>query len=106
MLRGDRVTLRPTRREDLQRQWEFNNDVEIELLGGGDVPEPQSLERLQAEFDDEVGKGGRDGASFAIEADGLYIGRCGLFHIDEAARSAELGIGIGDHAYLGKGYGR
>ena len=106
MLRGDRITLRAMRRDDLPRQCEFNNDVEFELLGGGDVPEPQSLERLQAEFDEDAGKGGRDGANFAIEADGIYIGRCGLFHVDEAARTAELGIGIGDHAYRGKGYGR
>jgi RimJ/RimL family protein N-acetyltransferase len=106
MLRGERVTLRAMRRDDLQRQNAFNNDLEFELLGGGDVPEPQSLERLQAEFDEDAAKGGRDGANFAIEADGQYIGRCGLFNVDEAARTAELGIGIGDRAYWGKGYGR
>jgi RimJ/RimL family protein N-acetyltransferase len=106
MLRGERVTLRAFRREDLQRQCEFNNDLEVELAGGGDMPEPQSLERLQAEFDEEVGKGGRNGPNFAIEADGVFIGSCGLFHIDQTARTAELGIGIGDRAYWSKGYGR
>lgn len=105
MLRGEKVLLRAIAREDLSRQNEFNNDLEFEILGGGDPPEPQSLERLQARFAEDLAKGQRDGPSFAIEADGLYIGDCGLFHIDEAARTCELGIGIGDERYRGRGYG-
>jgi RimJ/RimL family protein N-acetyltransferase len=106
MLHGGKVTLRSLRREDLQRQSEFNNDVEFELLGGGEPWEPQSLQRLEAQFDEGLEKGDRDGPSFAIEANGLYIGGCGLFHFDHAARTCELGIGIGDKAYWGQGYGR
>jgi RimJ/RimL family protein N-acetyltransferase len=106
MLKGEKVILRALKREDLQRQWAFNNDLEIEVLGGGDPPEPQSLERLEAEFDASTQKGGRDGTSFAIEADGKYIGGCGLFHFDQIAHTCEMGIGIGDRAYWGHGYGR
>ena len=43
---------------------------------------------------------------FAIEADGKYIGGCGLFHFEWTARTCEVGIGIGDAAYRGRGYGR
>jgi hypothetical protein len=46
VLKGEKVILRAIKREDLQRQWVFNNDLEIEILGGGDPPEPQALERL------------------------------------------------------------
>jgi RimJ/RimL family protein N-acetyltransferase len=106
MLVGDKVTLRGIRREDLSRLWEFNNDVAVELAGGGDPPIPQSLERLQAEFDQEAAKGGRDGARFAIEADGKFIGQCGLFNLDSTAMACELGITIGDKEYWGRGYGR
>lgn len=106
MLKGEKVILRAIKREDLQRQLIFNNDLEIEILGGGDPPEPQSIERLEAEFDENTRKGGRDGTNFAIEADGIYIGACGLFHLDGIARTCEMGIGIGDRAYWGKGYGR
>jgi RimJ/RimL family protein N-acetyltransferase len=106
MLVGERVTLRGIRREDLPRLWEFNNDVAVELAGGGDPPIPQSLERLQAEFDQNAAKGGRDGAQFAIEADGKFIGQCGLFNLDSTAMTGELGITIGDKAYWGRGYGR
>ena len=106
MLHGDKVILRAIQRGDLPRLCEFNNDLAVELAGGGDPPMPQSLERLQAEFDQEAAKGGRDGASFAIEADGVLIGQCGLRPIIEADRTSELGITIGDQAYWGRGYGR
>jgi RimJ/RimL family protein N-acetyltransferase len=100
------VLLRAMRRDDLPRRWAFNNSVEVELASGGDPPIPQSLERLEAEFDADVGRGGRDGASFAIEADGVFIGSCALFNFNEAAHTCELGIVIGDTNYHGKGYGR
>jgi RimJ/RimL family protein N-acetyltransferase len=109
MIRGERVTLRGVRREDLPRLCEFNNDIEVEVAGGGDPPMPQSLERLQAEFDRRAGEGGRDGAWFAIEADGKLIGQCILHSFDNnrgTSRACELGIAIGDKDYWGKGYGR
>ena len=106
MLHAQRVLLRSITRDDLERQCQFNNDVEVEVAGGGDPPMPQSLARLQAEYDQNVGRGGRDGAGFAIEADGKFIGQCALFNLDEVAHTAELGITIGDKAYWGQGYGR
>jgi RimJ/RimL family protein N-acetyltransferase len=109
MLKGERVILRGIRRDDLPRLCEFNNDADVERAGGGDPPFPQSLERLQAEWDKAAGEGGRDGAHFAMEAEGKFIGQCALFGMDECKgvnRNAALGIGIGDKAYWGKGYGR
>jgi RimJ/RimL family protein N-acetyltransferase len=106
MLRGERVTLRALSRDDLPRLWAFNNDLAVELAGGGDPPMPQSLERLQAEFDQNAAKGGRDGTTFAIEVGGTFIGTCGLFGASEIDGTTELGIGIGDKDYWGRGYGR
>jgi RimJ/RimL family protein N-acetyltransferase len=106
MLQGERVRLRGISRDDLPRLWEFNNDLAVELAGGGDPPYPQSLARLQAEFDQEAAKGGRDATRFAIEVDGKCVGACALFHPDATAQTCELGIGIGDKDYWGRGYGR
>jgi RimJ/RimL family protein N-acetyltransferase len=106
MLVGERVTLRATTREDLPKIWEFNNDLAVELAGGGDPPMPQAFERLVADWEREVAKGGRDDAVFAIEVDGEFIGQCVLMHAHETARTVELGIGIGDKRYWGRGYGR
>ena len=106
MLQGEKVRLRPMSRDDLARIWEFNNDLEVELASGGDPPILQSLARLQAEFDSEASKGGRDGARFSIDADDKLIGHCALFRFDDTARTCELGITIGDKCYWGRGYGR
>jgi hypothetical protein len=38
MLKGEKVVLRSMRRDDLPRLCEFNNDVAVELAGGGDPP--------------------------------------------------------------------
>ncbi len=105
MLKGKSIILRGITRNDLERLCEFNNDLEVELAGGGDPPYPQSLERLQAEFDADAAKGGRNGMQFAIEADGKFIGQCALFRLDEVAQTCELGIAIGDKSYWGRGYG-
>jgi len=100
------VRLRARERDDLARLWEFDNDLAVELAGGGDPPMPQAHARLLAEFEREVAKGGRDGMSFVIEVDGQVIGQCALFNADETAHTCELGITIGDKAYWGQGYGR
>lgn len=106
MLKGQKTLLRAITREDLERLWQFNNDVEVELASGGDPPMPQSFARLQAEYESDIAKGGREGARFAIEADEKCIGQCALFNFNETAQTCELGITIGDKAYWGQGYGR
>jgi RimJ/RimL family protein N-acetyltransferase len=103
MFKGERVTLRATRREDMQRQWASENDPELWFLDGG-VPRPTRMEALLAHFDKGTSSG--DDVSFAIEADDQYIGHCGLHSFDSAARCCELSIEIGDKAYWGRGYGR
>jgi RimJ/RimL family protein N-acetyltransferase len=106
MLVGERLCLRAARREDMEAICRYNNTLEVELAGGGDPPMPQSLERLLAEFDADASKGGRNGTGFIIEADGHCIGQCALFQFDDVARTAALGITIGDKVYWGRGYGR
>jgi len=106
MLKGEKVVLRALEREDLPRLWQFGNDLEVEIAGGGDPPLPKSLARYQAQFEEQAAKGGRDGADFAIEADGVLIGTCGLRNISQVNGTCELGIGIGDKEYWGRGYGR
>jgi RimJ/RimL family protein N-acetyltransferase len=106
MLQGEKVVLRAVRREDLELLCRFNNDLEVEVAGGGNPPMPQSLTRMQAEFDQQAAKGGRDGATFAIDVEGILIGQCGLRDFNETDRTCELGIAIGNKDYWGKGYGR
>ena len=106
MLKGERVTLRALSRDDLPRIWAFNNDLDVELAGGGDPPMPQPFERLLADMERDWATGGRDDALFAIDVDGVHIGACVLMHPNHTAHTVELGIAIGDKEYWGKGYGR
>lgn len=106
MLSGEKVRLRAIERSDLPRIWEFHNDLELEYLRRSEPPTPQSLARLQAQFDAEAARGGRDGTWFGIEADGALIGEIGLLEFQLAARTASLGIAIGDREYWCRGYGR
>src|SRR5690242_16769195 len=102
MLKGEKVVLRSLREADIERLIAFSSDVEYELLAGGDPWAPQTTARLQAWWRDME----RRGPLFIIEADSKCIGTCGLFRFDETARTCELGIGIGDRDYWGRGYGR
>jgi RimJ/RimL family protein N-acetyltransferase len=106
VLQGEKVTLRPLRREDAEIMCRFCNDVEVELAGGGDPPMPHTLEGWQAWYDEHIVKNEKDHASFAIEADGKCIGLCGLWRFDTTSRTCELGITIGERNYWGRGYGR
>jgi RimJ/RimL family protein N-acetyltransferase len=106
MLKGEKVILRAIEREDLERLHAINNNLAVELAGGGDPPMPQSMARLMAEYDSNASHGGRDDAGFAIEVDGMLIGVCALFAFDNTAHTFELGITIGYPEYWGRGYGR
>ena len=103
MLVGKLVTLRALTDADIPRLTEFRNDVEVELIGGGDPPRPRSLEVVREFFAERVKD--RESQNFAIEADGKFIGDCGVFNPDRRGGTAEVGIGIGDRDYWGRGYG-
>jgi RimJ/RimL family protein N-acetyltransferase len=105
MLNGERVLLRAIEDEDLPALARWANDLEVEVLGGGDPPTPQSVERVKAEHARRQ-KESPDDVNFAIEVDGNLIGMVALFRTDTTARTSELGIVIGERSYWGKGYGQ
>lgn len=105
MLKGDKVVLRAIEDEDLPAFARWANDLEVELLGGGDPPTPQSVAHVRSEHE-RRDKESSDNVNFAIEADGKLIGMVGLFRTDTTARTSELGIVIGEREYWGRGYGQ
>ena len=104
MLTGDRVVLRPMSQEDIARQHEFDQDLELYGLDSA-RPRVAPLERARA-FVEGRTRPDEDAAPFAIEADGRYVGYCGLMGMRNRYGNAELGIMIGDRDYWGRGYGR
>jgi len=107
MLNGENVTLRALTREDMQVLWRWSNDVEYELLSGGDPPRPQTLHSWEKWYDDRIAPSyGTTQIDFAIDHDSTMIGTCGLFDIDSVTQTSQLGIGIGEREHWNKGYGR
>lgn len=104
MFQSERVLLRAFTRDDVQRQWEFENNAKVWYLDGG-PPRPASLEKMLAEYEEEVKKES-DRLSFAIEVGGTYVGHCSLHTFQPVHRTCELSIEIGDPEYRGQGYGR
>ncbi len=81
MFKGPRVLIRTTKREDMQRQWEFENDPELWFFDGG-APKPTKLETVLHYFDESVSGDNSSSVSFSIEVEGNYIGHCGLDDFD------------------------
>lgn len=105
MFKGHKVLLRAVTREDMAVQWKAENDPEIYFWDGG-TPRPLSMEQLLSFHDQSQSQSSPNSVSFAIEADGQYIGHCGLHNFDHVARTCELGIEISNRDYWGQGYGR
>lgn len=104
MLRGERVVLRAMEREDLKRIHDLYSNVDLVLLGTN-AWNPVPLAALEKDFDQHVED--KDKADFVIEVDGKVIGKIYLHGWkNRRAGSVELGIGIYDPEYVGKGYGR
>ncbi|MEO8539115.1 MAG: GNAT family protein [bacterium] len=107
MLKGDKVILKPMRRDYLDRYNEFLNDVELLLLSSDSAPMPMEYERLVAQFEAHLARPRSEFLWFGIEVQGgKFVGQCIVHHFDHAARSCEIGITIGDVDYQNRGYGR
>jgi RimJ/RimL family protein N-acetyltransferase len=107
VLTGELVTLRPIEPADYPALAAFANDVGVKLLVGGPPPTPTPQASVSAMY--ERRRESPDEINFAItanEADGQLIGQCGLFRHDHVARTAELGVTIGDRRYWSRGFGR
>ena len=103
MLKGSKVILRAITPEDIERQCQFDNDLELYLLDAS-APQPKSSQQVQTDTENLI-KGG-DAIVFAIEADGEYIGNCELVEFNPINQTCKLGIQIGDRNYWGRSYGR
>jgi len=99
-----KVRLRPVEAGDLsdQRGFFLNPD-----LAGLDCHYPHQFASLDLEklllpekYDP------KQQATFGIDADGKYIGYCGLWNLDSAHNSYELGINIGDPEFWDQGFGQ
>lgn len=103
-LKGERVGLRPPRKESIHAYLAWMNDLDIlqyilRVRPMSLAEEEEWFANLSKRPDDVVFE------IASVEA-GAPVGSCGLHRISSSNRSAELGIVIGDKSLWGKGYGR
>ena len=102
MLSGERVVLRPFRPSDLEPMWRSRLDP---LMWARTTERPLVPETLEAYRARHAERGQGSNAEFAADVDDVLVGRGALFHVDDLARSAEVGLWILPE-HQGKGYGR
>ena len=106
MLYGKRIRLRSNERSDLPKFVEWLNDPEIRRFLSMSMPISESTEE---QWFEKVLKRPPEEQPLGIEikkgGGWRLIGNCGFFDINWRARSAEVGLLIGDKACWNKGYG-
>jgi RimJ/RimL family protein N-acetyltransferase len=104
VLRGPRVTLRPMRHEDAPALMRWGDNAEFAWFqwgrDPGRWPDAASAQAWMDFFPE------RGGSLFAIEYEGRAIGQANYRNWQPKAKSAEVGIGIGEPALWSKGLGR
>ncbi len=102
VIKGEKITLRAITRDDLPRFVEWFNDPEV--TEGLTLSLPMSLDQEEKWYENLLQR--HPVTTWAIEAeDGEHIGSCDLHNFDHQARSAEIGIAIGNKAYWNRGLG-
>jgi RimJ/RimL family protein N-acetyltransferase len=104
MLRGERVTLRPVRAEDLPLLYEWRIDMDT-WAETTDVPPYAMTWELFEERAKQHRELADKNVEFVAEVGGEVVGRATLFGFSDLARSCELGLHFGPE-HRGKGYGR
>jgi RimJ/RimL family protein N-acetyltransferase len=103
---GERIRLRAVEREDIKKYFDWVNDPEVTY--GLSLYLPTSMNEEEKWFE-RVANRAPDERPLAIEVragDGWrLIGNCTFFDIDYIARSAEVGIMIGDKGLWNQGFG-
>lgn len=101
----NRIRLRPKLPGDAVDDYRWRKDP---LLAYFDATSPVniSFEEYFKSYQDELERPFKNYSHFAIETlDGLHIGNCMLYDIDEYKKEAQLGILIGERAFWDNGYG-
>lgn len=102
-LEGDRIYLSPISMEDAETYTKWLNDRKV-TDGIGGTKNLVSIEN-EKEWITKCLQSGRKCFGIILKENDKLIGNCGLEDFDNVARSATLGIFIGEEQYRSNGYG-
>ena len=105
IITGKKIKLREKNLSDAHNDFTWATDPELARLDATpllDMPFSHYLMDYASELHYSLPSRHR----FAVESlDGMHIGNCTYYDVDEARGEAELGVMIGDRDYWDKGYG-
>ena len=104
-LRGARVVLRDKRLEDAEQDYIWRSDPELARLDAA-FPLTMSFDRYKKIFQDQLRFPTPGSHHFSAETtDGVFIGNCMYYDLDNVNLDTELGIVTGDRRYWSNTYG-
>lgn len=100
------IRLRDKTLEDGYQDYMWRRDGELSRLDGM-APLDMSLSEFLTHYKEEMVNPPSDQHRYAIETpDGIHIGNCMFYDLNEYRGEAEIGILIGEREYWDKGYGK
>ena len=107
MIDGEHVRLRKLERGDLSLLHRWLNDADLMTWARFSPDHMASLAAVEKEYERELAGDERDRTTYIVEhrASGTPIGWCRMRTGDRKHVSADVGIGLGEKEFLGKGYG-
>ncbi len=104
--RSPRIVLRPKLAEDVADDYRWRKDPFLAYLDAT-IPVTLDFEEYQKSYIEEIERPFRNYLHFGIDTvDGVHIGNCMLYDIDEWRKEAQLGILIGERRYWDRAYGQ
>ena len=107
MIEGDHVRLRKIERADLALMHKWLNDADVVMWARFSPDHMVTRDALEKEYEKEIAGESHERATFVIEeiSTAKPIGWCVMRTWDRKHVSTNVGIGLGERAYWGKGYG-
>lgn len=97
------ISIRPLEKADLQVLNHWKNDESVyKYLGGG--YQPVSIDQQEKWMDSMIDMTGSNRRFMIIDPDGAPAGMVGLYGINWIHRTCEIGVYIGEHSAMRKGY--
>jgi RimJ/RimL family protein N-acetyltransferase len=107
ILEGERLFLRPIVEADYHAGYRWERDKEVQHWAQGDyAPDDLTFEDYKAHYAPPAAIPGEMESFAIIVRPDTLIGFTGYFHANRRIGKVEVGIGIGEKAYWGRGYGR
>jgi len=102
---GEKVRLRDKKLSDVRNDYRWQSDPELARFDAAPTLKVAFAVYL-LDYADSVHRPGTNRYPLAVETlDGIHIGNCTCYDIDEEKAEAQLGIMIGDRDYQDRGYG-